>query len=55
MRRCNAMETQAWLDDALDCGYIDEAMHRVCDSGRQQIGAMLQAMCNKANEFCGPG
>src|SRR5438552_2358967 len=23
-----AMETQAWLDDALDCGYIDEAMHR---------------------------
>jgi four helix bundle protein len=48
-----AMETQAWLDSALDCGYINEHFLRERDSGWQQVGAMLQAMCDRANEFCG--
>src|SRR5688572_25121268 len=28
-----AMETQAWLDQALSCEYIDESLHRNLDSG----------------------
>ena len=47
-----AMETQAWLDAALDCGYIDEQTHRACDGTWQQVGAMLNKMCEKAEDFC---
>jgi four helix bundle protein len=47
-----AMETQAWLDSSLDCGYISETVHRERDAAWQQIGAMLHAMCNKADDFC---
>src|SRR5215813_7033292 len=35
-----AMETQAWLDHALDCAYINEALHRELDDAWQHIGAM---------------
>ena len=47
-----AMETQAWLDDALDCGYIDEATHRRCDEAWQYIGAMLGRMIQESSRFC---
>jgi four helix bundle protein len=48
-----AMETQAWLDDALDCGYIDATTHRRCDDSWQHIGAMLGSMIANAGKFCG--
>jgi four helix bundle protein len=48
-----AMETQAWLDHALDCGYIAAGLHEEYDSVWQEIGGMLQRMLDKANTFCG--
>lgn len=47
-----AMETQAWLDHALDCGYIKVQQHRELDSRSQHIGAMLQRMIDRASSFC---
>lgn len=47
-----AMETQAWLDHALDCGYIPSETHRTLDAGWQSVGAMLQRMIEKADTFC---
>jgi len=46
------METQAWLDHALDCGYMIEGKHRVLDAAWQQIGAMLHRMIDRAHDFC---
>jgi four helix bundle protein len=36
-----AMETQAWLDHALDCGYITQQQFDDLDQRAQHIGAML--------------
>jgi four helix bundle protein len=47
-----AMETQAWLDDALDCGYIDGRQHRSLDEHWQRVGGMLSKMINRADDFC---
>ncbi len=47
-----AMETQAWLDHALDCGYLNAAKHREFDAAWQSIGAMLQKMMDRADTFC---
>lgn len=47
-----AMETQAWLDNALSCGYIDVKQHREFDLVWQQIGAMLNKMIQKPEGFC---
>ena len=47
-----AMETQAWLDHAFDCGYLSSETHRTLDAGWQSIGAMLQRMIEKADTFC---
>ncbi|MGC3959125.1 MAG: four helix bundle protein [Verrucomicrobiota bacterium] len=47
-----AMETQAWLDHALDCGYLNAAMHRDFDAAWQSIGAMLHKMMDRADTFC---
>lgn len=47
-----ATETQAWLDDALDCGYIKPAQHEEFDSAWQSIGGMLANMILKADSFC---
>lgn len=47
-----AMETQAWLDHALDCGYISNDEHRQLDAAWQSIGAMLNQMIEKAGTFC---
>ncbi len=49
-----AMETQVWLDHALDCGYLKVEAHRNLDAGWQSIGAMLQRMIEKAATFCPP-
>jgi len=47
-----AMETQAWLDHALDCGYIDRRQHHVLDDAWQKVGAMLNRMIQRADDFC---
>ena len=47
-----AMETQAWLDHALACGYIKEERHRELDDAWQHIGAMLNRMIDRADVFC---
>jgi four helix bundle protein len=47
-----AAETQAWLDSALDCAYIDGSEHGSFDAPRQSIGAMLAKMIERSNTFC---
>ncbi len=48
-----AMETQAWLDHALACEYIDSKQHADLDKAWQRVGAMLNRMIQKADTFCG--
>jgi four helix bundle protein len=47
-----AMETQAWLDHALDAEYIDAQLHSELDLAWQHIGAMLNRMVERADRFC---
>ena len=49
-----AMETQAWLDHALDVGYITKIQHAELDSVWQNIGGKLNMMMEKADTFCPP-
>ena len=49
-----AMETQGWLDHALDCEYIKAERHAELDRMWQRIGAMLNGMIDKADVFCTP-
>ena len=47
-----AMETQAWLDHAYDCNYLDGKQHDEVDEAWQHIGAMLNRMIERADDFC---
>ncbi len=47
-----ANETQSWLDDALDCGYIKAAQHQELDAAWQSIGGMISNMITKTDDFC---
>jgi four helix bundle protein len=47
-----ANETQSWLDDALDCGYIKPAEQQKFDAVWQSIGGMIANMIVKAGDFC---
>lgn len=47
-----AMETQAWLDHALDCQYILAQQHQERDYAYQRIGAMLNRMIARSDSFC---
>ena len=47
-----ATETQAWLDHALQCEYLDMNEHRELDDAWQHLGAMLNRMINRADDFC---
>ncbi|HMF50161.1 MAG TPA: four helix bundle protein, partial [Candidatus Saccharimonadales bacterium] len=47
-----AMETQAWLDHTADCGCMDRGQHRALDEAWQKIGAMLNRMIQRADDFC---
>jgi four helix bundle protein len=47
-----AMETQAWLDHAVDCGYLDRDQYISLDESWQKIGAMLNRMIQRADDFC---
>lgn len=47
-----AMETQSWFDQALDCRYLTIEQHAALDSLYQQIGGKLQRMIEKSSTFC---
>jgi four helix bundle protein len=47
-----AVETQSWLDDALDRSYITTQQFHTLDAEWQGIGAMIQGMMNRADDFC---
>ena len=47
-----AMETQAWLDHALACDYLNATQHAELDKAWQRVGAMLNKMIQKADTFC---
>ena len=48
------METQHWVSEALDCGYLTPANATDLNSGLEEIGRMLNSMTEKADSFCGP-
>jgi four helix bundle protein len=47
-----ATETQAWLDHALKCEYIKQGEHTELDKPWQQVGAMINRMIQRADDFC---
>jgi four helix bundle protein len=47
-----AMETQAWLDHALDCAYISGARFQALDASWRAIGGMLNRMMDRSADFC---
>ena len=47
-----ATETQSWLDDCLDCGCISSEEFKQMDAAWQSIGAMLNKMIERADDFC---
>jgi len=46
-------ETHSWLDDCRDCGYISPDEFHQRDAAWQGIGAMLNKMIARADDFCG--
>jgi four helix bundle protein len=48
------METQHWVSEALDCGYLDQAEADKLASSLEEVGRMLNSMIQKADAFCGP-
>ena len=47
-----AMETQAWLDHALDSGYLPKADFDALDASFRSVSAMLARMIDRAADFC---
>jgi len=47
-----ATETQSWLDDALDRGYITSDQFRKMDDDWSEITSMLSRMIDRADDFC---
>jgi four helix bundle protein len=47
-----ATETQSWLDDCIDCGYISAVEFKEMNAAWQSIGAMLNKMIVRADDFC---
>jgi four helix bundle protein len=47
-----ASETQSWLDDAFDCGYINSAQFEKMDADWRAVAAMLARMSDRASDFC---
>ena len=48
------METQHWVGEALDCGYISTADATQLNAGLEEVGRMLNSMMDKADSFCNP-
>jgi four helix bundle protein len=47
-----ATETQSWLDDALDRGYLSPELFENMDNDWSSITAMLARMIDRASDFC---
>ena len=47
------METQHWISEALDCGYISQDEGVKLTTALLEIGRMLASMIEKADSFCG--
>jgi len=47
------METQHWIETALECGYINEQTSKSLNLKCLEIGRMLGGMMEKADLFCG--
>jgi four helix bundle protein len=47
------LETQHWVGEALDCGYVSAADATQLSSGLEEIGRMLYSMIETADSFCG--
>jgi four helix bundle protein len=47
-----ANETRSWLDDALDCGYLDPEQFRKMERDWLSIASMLARMIDRASDFC---
>src|SRR5262245_48702580 len=47
-----AMETQGWLDRALDCEYINVARHSEMDAKWHHVGGMLNRMIDTDGSIC---
>ena len=47
------METQHWIETALECDYIDQKMSKQLIEKCLEIGRMLNGMMAKAEMFCG--
>ena len=47
-----AYETQSWLDDALDAGYLSKENFDDLDNRYDAIGGMLSRMIDRADDFC---
>lgn len=47
-----ALETQAWLDDALDCTYILSEQYERLNADWISVAAMTSRMIDRAADFC---
>ena len=47
------METQHWVDTALDCDYLSPVVHDELLDRLDEIGRMLDGMMRKSESFCG--
>jgi four helix bundle protein len=47
-----AYESQSWLDDALDSGYLSREAFEELDKRYDAIGGMLSRMVDRADDFC---
>jgi len=47
------LETQHWIETALDCGYIDQSKSSELIGKCLEIGRMLDGMMEKSELFCG--
>jgi len=48
------METQHWVEEALDCGYVTSDNANLLNSDLEEIGRMLNSMIDKSDSFCSP-
>jgi four helix bundle protein len=47
------LETQHWISEALDCGYLASADATQLNTSLEEVGRMLNSMMAKADAFCG--
>lgn len=48
------LETQHWIETALDCSYISKEIANNLLSNCYSVGKMLNSMISKAESFCKP-